>query len=52
VPDEVSKFKFTEFTVIADVSAKGGLVLLGTGGEVAGKDGLTFKFTRLPKSDA
>lgn len=46
-PDEVGgKFRFTEFTVSAEISAKGGLVLMGTGGEVAGKGGLTFKFER------
>jgi len=46
-PDEVGgKFKFTEFTVSAEVSAKGGLVLMGSGVEAAGKGGLTFKFQR------
>lgn len=47
VPDEVGgKFKFAEFTVSAEISAKGGLVLMGTGVEAAGKGGLTFKFER------
>jgi cytidine deaminase len=47
-PDEVAggKFQFTEFTVSAEVWAKGGLVLMGTGIEAAGKGGLTFKFVR------
>lgn len=46
-PEEVAgKFKLTEFTVSAEVSAKGSLVLLGTGGEVGGSGGLTFKFQR------
>jgi len=47
-PEEVAegKFRFTEFTVSAEVSAKGGLVLMGTGVEAAGKGGLTFKFER------
>lgn len=46
-PDEVgSKFKFTEFSVSAEISAKGGLMLMGTGVEIEGKGGLTFKFNR------
>jgi hypothetical protein len=49
---QLGSFKFTEFMMTAEISAKGRLVLLGAGGEVAGKGGLTFKFTRMPKSDA
>jgi hypothetical protein len=46
-PEEVAgKFKLAEFTVSAEISAKGGLSLLGTGGEVGGKGVLTFKFER------
>jgi hypothetical protein len=46
-PDEVAgKFKLAEFTVSAEISAKGGLVLLGTGVEAAGKGALSFKFQR------
>jgi hypothetical protein len=45
-PETVGKFQFTEFTVSAEISAKGGLVLLGSGVEVEGKGGLTFKFQR------
>ena len=45
-PETVGKFQFTEFTVAAEISAKGGLVLLGSGVEVTGKGGLTFKFQR------
>ena len=40
------QFKLTEFTISAEISAKGSLSLLGTGGEMGGKGGLTFKFTR------
>lgn len=44
-PDEVSgKFKFTEFTVSAEVSAQGKLVLMGSGVEASATGGLTFKF--------
>lgn len=45
-PDEVGKFKFTEFTVSAEVSGEGKLVLAGTGVETGVKGGLTFKFER------
>lgn len=45
-PEEVGKFKFTKFTVTAQVSAKGGLMLLGTGGEASVSGGLTFEFER------
>jgi hypothetical protein len=45
-PDEVGKFKFTEFTVSAEISGEGKLVLAGTGVEAAVKGGLTFKFER------
>ena len=47
-PEDVGegKFRFTEFTVSAEISAKGALVLMGTGVEATGKGGLTFKFER------
>jgi hypothetical protein len=47
-PEETGdgKFKLTEFTVSAEISAKGALVLMGTGVEAEGKGGLTFKFER------
>jgi hypothetical protein len=45
-PDDVGNFEFTEFTVSAEITAKGGLVLLGTGVETAAKGGLAFKFQR------
>jgi hypothetical protein len=46
-PDEVGgKFKLAELTVTAEVSAKGALVLMGTGVETEAKGGLTFKFVR------
>ncbi len=51
-PEEVAgKFKLTEFTVTAEITAKGALALLGTGGEVGGSGGLTFKFERKAKDD-
>ncbi len=45
-PEEVGKFRFTEFSVCAEVSADGKLVLLGSGVETGIKGSLTFKFER------
>ena len=45
-PTEVGQFKFTEFTVSAEISAKGALIIMGSGIETEGKGGLTFKFER------
>jgi hypothetical protein len=45
-PNEVGTFKLTELTVSAEISAKGQLVLVGTGAEAAAKGGLTLKFER------
>jgi len=47
-PEDVGKFKLTEFTVSAEISANGKLVLMGTGVEAAAKGGLMFKFVRSP----
>jgi hypothetical protein len=51
VPEDVGKDRFTltEFTVSAQISAKGALVLMGTGVEAEGSGGLTFKFERKQK---
>ena len=45
-PDEVGKFRFTQFSVSAEVSANGKLVLLGSGVETGVQGSLTFKFER------
>jgi hypothetical protein len=45
-PSTVGAFQFAEFEVSAEISAKGTLVLLGTGGEAAAKGGLKFVFRR------
>jgi hypothetical protein len=46
-PEEIGgKFRLSEFTVSAEITAKGGLSLLGTGGEVGGKGALSFRFQR------
>ena len=45
-PDQVGHFHFTEFSVSAEVSADGKLVLFGSGVETGIKGGLTFKFQK------
>jgi len=45
-PEDVGKFRLTEFTVSAEISGKGELALMGTGVEVGAQGGLTFKFER------
>jgi hypothetical protein len=45
-PEKIDKFKLTQITVSAEISAKGSLVLLGTGVESEGKGGISFVFTR------
>ena len=46
VPDTLSGFALDSIQITAEVSAKGSVSLLGTGGEVAGKGGITFTLTR------
>jgi hypothetical protein len=46
-PDTVSKFQFAEFTISAEISAKGQLVLLGAGGEAGATGGVTFTFKKV-----
>lgn len=48
VPAAFGNYQLNEITVSAEVSAKGQISLLGSGGELAGKSGLTFTFTRRP----
>jgi hypothetical protein len=45
-PQVVGDFQFAEFEVTAEISASGGLSLLGTGVEVGATGGLTFRFQR------
>ncbi|WP_328879167.1 Pepco domain-containing protein [Streptomyces sp. NBC_00299] len=40
------EFQLNEVTISAEVSAKGQISLLGSGGELAGSSSLTFTFTR------
>ncbi len=46
-PEEINgQFKLTEFTVAAEISATGSLILIGSGVEASGKAGIAFKFAR------
>ena len=49
-PEKLGKFQFVEFEIHAEVTAKGSLALLGTGGEAGATGGLKFVFRRLPTS--
>lgn len=46
LPAAVGGYQLDQVVVSAEVSAKGQVSLLGTGGELAGKSGLTFTFKR------
>jgi hypothetical protein len=46
VPDTLSGYSIDSIEISAEVSISGKVSLLGTGGEVAGKGGITFKLTR------
>jgi hypothetical protein len=48
LPSVCGGYELNEVTVSAEVSAKGQVSLLGSGGELAGKAGLTFTFTLKP----
>src|SRR5437764_14912833 len=45
-PEKVGKFQFEEFEVHAEVTGKGTLAILGTGGEVGATGGIRFVFRR------
>jgi hypothetical protein len=45
-PQKLGKFQFEEFEVYAEVTGKGSLAILGTGGEVGATGGLRFVFRR------
>jgi hypothetical protein len=47
-PEKVGKFHFDEFEVSAEITGKGSLALLGTGGEIGAAGGLRFVFRRSP----
>src|SRR3989442_976406 len=45
-PEKLGKFHFEEFEVYAEVTGKGTLAILGTGGEIGATGGLRFVFRR------
>ena len=45
---EVGSYRMDTISVTAEVNAKGKVSLLGSGGEMGGKGGLTFTFKRSP----
>ncbi|MEF9906995.1 hypothetical protein V4Y04_28640 [Streptomyces sp. P9-A2] len=52
LPRHAGGFSLNEVTFSAEVSAKGTVSPLDSGGELADKAGLTFTFTREPTGDA
>jgi len=51
VSAKVGEYKLQQVQISVEVSAKGQVSLLGTGGELAGKSGLTFTFAVPPPAD-
>jgi len=49
-PEKLGKFQFEEFEVYAEITGKGTLAILGTGGEVGATGGLRFVFRRSSSS--
>jgi len=45
-PEKLGKFNFEEFEVYAEITGKGTIAILGTGGEVGATGGLRFVFRR------
>ncbi|GGR74015.1 MULTISPECIES: Pepco domain-containing protein [Streptomyces] len=46
LPQGAGEFRLNEVTFSAEISAKGTVSLLGSGGELSGQAGITFTFTR------
>ena len=45
-PEKLGKFRFEEFEISAEISAKGTLAVLGSGGEAGANGGIKFVFRR------
>jgi len=45
-PEKLGKFHFEEFEVYAEITGKGTIAILGTGGEMGATGGLRFVFRR------
>ncbi len=52
IPKTFGQFELDKVTLSVEVSAKGGISLLGNGGEVGGSGGLQFELTRIRKQDS
>src|SRR5437868_5975189 len=50
-PEKVGNFHFDEFEVSAEITGKGSLAILGTGGEIGATGGLRFVFRRSSTED-
>lgn len=48
VPDMLGAFHVDEVTLSAEISAKGSVSLMGTGGELGGQGGITITLKRTP----
>jgi hypothetical protein len=46
LPQKMDNWEMSTVTLTAEITAKGSVNLLGTGGELSGKGGLTFTFVR------
>ncbi|GIL15503.1 MAG: hypothetical protein BroJett039_06760 [Chloroflexota bacterium] len=51
-PERLGEFQFVEFEVSAEVTAKGMLAILGTGGEAGATGGLKFVFRRAKTTES
>lgn len=51
-PEKIDKFRLDEIEVHAEITAKGTLAILGTGGEIGGSGGLRFVFRRSSKASS
>lgn len=47
IPDTLGLFRLDSLEISAEITAAGKVSLLGTGGEMGGKGGLTFNFKRI-----
>lgn len=46
LPEAFGHYELDQITISAEISAKGQVSLLGSGGELAGTAGITFQFTK------
>src|SRR5437588_9485431 len=51
-PEKLGKFQFEELEVHAEITGKGSIALLGTGGELGAAGGLRFTFRRSMTRDS